>query len=178
MKLAVVVGHNAISQGAVSVDGTSEFIWNSQLAELIKDISPREVEIFYRVHGGGYSREIDRVYAQVDKYSPDVSVELHFNGSASASASGCLTLSSGSSGSLRLAQNIQQETLRVLQNRNRGVEVRQKSDRGGRSLWAGKAPAVMTEPFFGSNAEDWRRANARIDQLAEAVFVGAERSCG
>ena len=176
MKLAVVVGHNKTAQGAVSVDGTSEFVWNSTLAQLIKDISPKQVEIFFRTPGGGYSREIDRVYSEVDTYAPDVSVELHFNGSASPTASGCLTLSSGSKKSLKLAQSIQAQTLKVLENRNRGIEVRQKNDRGGRSLWAGRAPAVMTEPFFGSNQEDWRKANARIDQLAEAVFLGSKQA--
>ncbi len=177
MKIAIVVGHNARRQGAVSVDGTSEFEFNSQLAEIIKDHDPDDVGIFHRISGGGYSREIDRVYAAVDRSGARCSIELHFNGSSDPRASGVLTLSSGSSGSLILAAGVQDKCLAVMETRDRGVEVRTRHQRGGRSLWQGKAPAIMAEPFFGSNAEDWRRANDRLDYLAEAIYRGARDFC-
>jgi N-acetylmuramoyl-L-alanine amidase len=74
---------------------------------------------------------------------------------------------------MALALSVHRQMLKVMESRDRGVEVRKRNDRGGRSLWQGKAPAIMTEPFFGSNPEEWRRANARIDQLAEAIYRGA-----
>ena len=173
MTIAIVVGHNARAQGAVSVDGTSEFVWNSDLAEMIRDHDPAGVRIFQRRRGGGYSAEIDRVYAEVADWQAAVSIELHFNGSASASASGVLTLSSGFAGSMNLAEEVHRRCVAVMERRDRGIEVRTRHQRGGRSLWQGKAPASMTEPFFGSNPEDWRRANARKEYLAEAIFRGA-----
>lgn len=172
MKIAIVVGHNIRARGAVSVDGTSEFVWNSDLAEMIREHDLNAVRVFTRRRGGGYSAEIDRVYSEVDAWGADVSAELHFNGSSSANACGVLTLSSGSKGSLALAEQVHAKCLAVMERPDRGVEVRGRHDRGGRSLWQGRAPAIMTEPFFGSNPEDWRRANARKEYLAEAIFRG------
>lgn len=173
MKLAIVVGHNSRSQGAVSVGGVSEYVWNSRLALLIKDHDPDAVHIFHRNPGGGYSREIDRVYAEVDEWGADCSIELHFNGSVKPKARGVKTLTSGTKGSLALAEEVHSRYLAVMGRRDRGIETRTRHQRGGRSLWQGKCPAIMAEPFFGSNKEDWRRANARVDQLAEAIYRGA-----
>ena len=42
MKLAIVVGHNSASQGAVRQDtGESEFVWNGRLAHRIERMAPR-----------------------------------------------------------------------------------------------------------------------------------------
>jgi len=171
MKLALVIGHNTRARGAVRVaDGVTEYDWNTNLAEMIKAHDPANIRIFKRQAGLGYSREIDRVYAEVDAWGADCSVELHFNASANSSARGCLMLSSGSKGSLALAEAMQRECLRVLENPDRGVVVRNRHDRGGRSLWQGKAPAILTEPYFGSNRQECMRADASIDQLAEAHY--------
>ena len=172
MKIAIVVGHNERAQGAVSVDGTSEFTRNSRLAEMIRDHDAREVGIFFRTPGGGYSREIDRVYASVNEANPKCSIELHFNGGPPR-ARGAETLSSGTRKSMLLAREVHSRYVRVMDNGDRGIKARARHERGGRSLWQGRAPAILTEPFFGSNAEDWRRANARMDQLAEAIYRGA-----
>lgn len=174
MKIAIVVGHNARAQGAVRVsDGRSEFDWNSELAEMIQEHDPNGVRIFYRERGGGYSAEIDRVYREVDTWGADCSIELHFNASASASASGGLTLSSGTFGSLALAHAVRSRTAAVLGNTDRGVQIRKRRDRGGRSLWQGKAPAILTELYFGSNMRECLLASQHMDELAEAVFRGA-----
>ncbi|GIT90156.1 hypothetical protein JANAI62_03610 [Jannaschia pagri] len=172
-KIAIVVGHNARAQGAVRVtDGRTEYDWNGRLATLIA-AHGNQVRIFRRQGGGGYSAEIDRVYAEVDAWGADVSVELHFNGSASARANGGLTLSSGTRGSLLLAQEVRSRCAAVLGNRDRGVQVRGRHDRGGRSLWQGRAPAILTEPYFGSNAAECVVADQNMDELAEAIFRGA-----
>jgi N-acetylmuramoyl-L-alanine amidase len=170
-KIALVIGHNSRAQGAVRVtDGRTEYDWNSDLAALIRDHAPDRIEIFRRTPGLGYSREIDRVYAEVDEWGADCSIELHFNAAASPQARGCLMLSSGTSGSMGLARELQMACLRVMESRDRGVQVRGRRDRGGRSLWQGKSPAVLTEPYFGSNVAECIRADANIDQLAEAHF--------
>lgn len=174
MKIAIVVGHNSAAQGAVRiVDGRTEYDWNGQLADLIRLIDPESVRVFRRTPGGGYLREIDRVYSAVDAWGADVSVELHFNGSADPRAEGCLTLSSGTRGSTELARQVQARMLAVMQNEDDGILVRGPSDRGGRSLWAGRAPAIMTEPYFGGNARFCHVADARQDELAAAIYEGA-----
>jgi N-acetylmuramoyl-L-alanine amidase len=173
MKIAVVVGHNARAQGAVRVtDGRTEYDWNGDLAEMIQEIDPEAVGLFHRTPGGGYSREIDRVYCEVDRWGADVSLELHFN-AATPQAHGCETLSSGTRGSLRLAEAVQAAIVEALPVRDRGVKVRQAHERGGRSLWAGRAPAVLLEPYFGSNASECHMADDYKSVLAEAIYPAA-----
>ena len=174
MKLAIVIGHNSVAQGAVRVlDGVPEYVWNSRLAEMIRTHDAPRIEIFRRVAGGGYSAEIDRVYRQVDTWGATATVELHFNSSENRRANGCLTLSSGTAGSLKLAEHIHTRMLAVMGGRDHGIDVRSRQDRGGRSLWQGSSPCIMTEPFFGSNAAECLRADQHIDELAEAIYRGA-----
>lgn len=174
MKIGIVVGHNSRAQGAVRcTDKRTEFDWNGELAGLIQAHDPANVRVFRREFGGGYSAEIDRVYAQTDAWGADVTIEMHFNGSANPEANGCLMLSSGTAGSLALARALQERCRAALGNADRGVQVRSRHDRGGRSLWQGRAPAVMTEPYFGSNAKECVRAQVRMDELAEAVYRAA-----
>ena len=177
MRIAIVVGHNARSQGAVRVtDGVSEFEWNGDLAEMVKECSPEHVRIFHRRADAGYTAQINRVYGEVDAWGADVSLELHFN-AARKRAKGCETLSSGTSGSLLLARELQSATVADLPVRDRGVKLRPRGEgRGWRSLWAGKAPAVITEPYFGSNAGECAMADDFKEVLAETTFQAAWRA--
>lgn len=174
MKIAVVVGHNAKAQGAVrTTDGVTEFEWNSNLAELIQDGEPNGVRIFHRVPEGGYSAEIARVYGQVNTWDADVSIELHFNGGP-ATARGCETLTSGTSGSMLLAKEIHKQIVTDLPVKDRGIKVLSKgSGRGWQSLWVGRAPAVLLEPYFGSNIADCHMADDYRSVLAESILDGA-----
>lgn len=179
MKLAIVVGHNSASQGAVRQDtGESEFVWNGRLARRIERLAGDygiQVRTFFRTPGGGYTREIERVYSEVDAWRADASVELHFNGAASPQATGTETLSSGTALSLRLAESVQREMVVALGLRDRGIKTRASSDRGGGSLHSGRAPAILIEPFFGSSPEGTRATDEETEQerLADAVLHGA-----
>lgn len=177
-RIAIVVGHNIRAQGAQRItDGKSEYFWNSRLADLIQTHDQDGVRIFHRTPVGGYSAEIDRVYAQIDAWGADCSVELHFNGASDPRAKGCLTLSSGTNGSMALAQEVHRRMLAVMGTEDDGIEVRSRTDRGGRSLWQGRAPAIMAEPYFGSNAAECKIADQHLDELAEAIFRGAVAFC-
>lgn len=179
MKIAIVVGHNSRAQGAVRVtDGVSEYVWNTRLAELIRSHDPASVKIFKRTAGGGYSAEIDRVYAEVNAWGADCSIELHFNAAGSSAATGGETLSSGSDGSLRLANGVRKAVRDALGLPDRGVKIRSRTDRGGRSLWQGRAPAALAEPYFGSNANDCAAADLHMDALAEAYYRAAVQFLG
>ena len=163
MKLAVVVGHNSQAEGAWGVAplGNSEFDWNSEVAKQMQRLGGDyglEVRPFYREGGVGYSTEIDRVYRQVNDWGADASMELHFN-SYRYTSTGTETLSSGSKKSMALAEAVQASMLKHLGLKDRGVKVKKRTDRGGRSLFAGRAPAILVEPFFGSNRSDCEAAN-------------------
>ena len=182
MKIAIVVGHSSQDHGARAVaplvDGIqTEWLFNDKVAdEIIRIhsrfyrpmIGPRNLELkkFHRVTGGGYSTEIRRVYRLVNDWGADASMELHFN-AASPSAKGALMLSSGSTESMRFATILLKHMVDTMQHGDRGVEVR-KSGRGSLSLTAGRAPAVLTEPFFGTNREEV----ARVGELGIKGFAG------
>ena len=173
MKIAIVVGHNARAQGAVRVvDGVPEFQWCGELAAPIAN--EPDVEVFYRTPGAG---QIERVYAQVDASGARCSVEFHFNAFANPTASGTETLSSGSSGSLALCRLIQPGMVRVLGLPDRGIHVRKGDERGAVNLRAGRCPAALVEPFFGSNPHDCAVADANKRELAFAIVEGARAFC-
>lgn len=185
MKLAVVIGHNSVAQGAVRPDtGESEWRFNNRIARHMEDMvgevgaSWLELRVFRRRAGVGYRREIAEVYAEVDAWGADASMELHFNAAADPRATGTEMLSSGTARSLQLAQTVQDEVCALLGLRDRGVKTRRESERGGGSLWAGSAPAILCEPFFGSSPRGQEAVNTREEEraLAGAYLRGAIRA--
>jgi N-acetylmuramoyl-L-alanine amidase len=195
-RLAVVVGHNSVSQGAIrkgqlslnlsdgtapSDVGVTEFAWNSDLANIMAehaDFFDIDMRIFKRTDGGGYRNEIARVYAEVDNWGADASIELHFNSADDPTATGSEVLSSGTALSLRLAAEVQNEIVATLNTRDRGVKTLREQDRGGGSLFSGKAPAILVEPFFGSNKADLSATDEQSEKvaLAKAYLRGAKRA--
>lgn len=170
-RLAIVVGHTKSAPGAVGIDLPPEYEYNKRVAELIEERARIAgiplVRTFFRDGVG-----IRGAYAQVDEWRADFSIELHYNGAASAAANGCETLSSGSKGSLALASYVHTEMLIAMQNTDRGVKVR-KTGRGSTSLSAGRAPAVIIEPAFGSNPMDAMRLKQGQELIAQACINGA-----
>jgi N-acetylmuramoyl-L-alanine amidase len=183
LHLGVIVGHNAKSGGAMAVAPLSEqeFKFNTVVAELMEELGPEygiKVDILFRMAGKGYSAEIDEVYALADALNVDVTMELHFN-AASSAARGTEVLSSGSQGSLAFANAVQSELVDSFKrkgSKNRGVKVLTSSDRGYRSVVAGRAPAILTEPFFGSNMSD----ASQVVELGKAalaeIYMNATRT--
>lgn len=168
-KIALVIGHNARSQGAVRVtDRRSEYDWNGVLADAIRDCCPGQYVVIRRTTGAG---EIGRAYREVNASGAKASVELHFNSVATPQATGTETLTSGTKGSLRLANLIQPAMTAVLGLRDRGlVTIRKGSGgRGEASLWTGNPPAVLLEPYFGSNPGDCAVADRNFHALARAI---------
>ncbi|OJY26211.1 MAG: hypothetical protein BGP11_13115, partial [Rhodobacterales bacterium 65-51] len=154
------------------IDGRTEYDWCGDLAAAIRACAPGMYEVFRRPAGRPYSAEIRETYAAVDAKGAVASVELHFNGGPT-SASGAETLTSGSKGSLRLAGLIQPAMVQALGLRDRGIIVRARNDRGGLSLHAGRAPAVLLEPYFGSNPTDC----AAADRHYAVLVQGIHRAC-
>ena len=171
-RVALIIGHDKQDGGAARcTDGMQEYEWNRDLASRIWQCDPTVFEIFLIDPSLGYSASIRDVYDRVDAWGCDLSIELHFN-AASASATGTETFSSGSAGSLKFANAIQGTMVETLGLRDRGVKIRNRATkgRGYLSLVSGRAPAVLIEPYFGSNPSDCLRANERKQELAEAIY--------
>lgn len=185
-RLAIVVGHNSQDQGAVRRDnGESEYLFNSRIASLMEEYArvkfpDLEVRTFFRQPMGSYSVEIERVYKQTDAWNAHLTMELHFNASENPDASGSETLTSGTPASMAAAVAVNDEVVRALGLRDRGVKTRSKG-RGSASLISGKAPAILVEPFFGTSTkgltatdevhEEKALAMAYIRGAAEALKV-------
>lgn len=168
-RIALVIGHNAKAQGAVRVtDGRPEYDWNSDLARAIHACAPALFTIFRRTAGVG---EISRCYSQIPSSQFAATMELHFNSAAARSATGTETLNSGTSGSLRLARLVQPAMVGALGLRDRGLVTIKKGSggRGEGSLWTGAPPAILIEPYFGSNSDDCAAADLHFHALARAI---------
>ncbi|KQQ78985.1 N-acetylmuramoyl-L-alanine amidase [Aureimonas sp. Leaf324] len=181
VRLAIVVGHNSISPGAVAVSpiSRSEFAYNTVVAEkMIEEAGHYNIvaEKFNRVHIGKYSQEIATVYREVDAWGAACILELHFNALNAQSTGTEMLFSSGSANGRRLATELVAEVGAVLGLTLRhgfGLKPLQSGDRGHSSVVASQAPTVLTEPFFGSNPGDCMAA-ARIGEagLARAYLRG------
>jgi N-acetylmuramoyl-L-alanine amidase len=171
MRIGIVVGHNMGAQGAVRVtkDRKSEFVWNSEVAQALAEASP-QVRVFFRPSGVGYAREVALAYAEADRWGADVTAELHFNGGPP-SATGTETLYATESGRV-LAERVHGPIVAAMGLRDRGLKRVEKGGNGYGALMAGKAPAVILEPYFGSNAGDCRRADERLGRYVAAILDG------
>jgi N-acetylmuramoyl-L-alanine amidase len=175
-RVAVVVGHNSKATGADAPDPIGdEFGFNNLVADKMVELASEygiEAKRFNRSYTGSYSGEIRSAYAAVDNWNPVASIELHFNDSAP-EANGTETLHSGSPKSKALAKCVQDAMLSSLGLRDRGLKEMAKTDRGGLSVHAGKAPGILVEPFFCHNSKDFKSAvSLGIDGFARMYLSG------
>ena len=163
--IAIIIGHDEREQGAVSANGTTEFQYNSALADLMQSYMMTSTSltpiILYRPDEG-YSE----LPAKVNTVNPDVAIELHCN-AFDKRASGTETLFCMWSDNGRiLAQLMQDAAIKALGLNDRGIKPIFKLDRGGHFLHCTRAPAVITEPFFIDNQADFKAGTENIDRLA------------
>ncbi len=181
MKLAVVIGHTSTSGGAKGIGIAREYDYNTVVAEDMRvyaqgsfgDLSDKPIEVkLFRRDGIGVSG----AYELVDEWQADLSVELHYN-AASSSAKGTETLSSGSSGSLEFANQVQTKLCTLLNRsgNSRGIKIRNRTnkERGWLSLVSGRAPAIITEPAFGSNPADAALLKNKQLDIGRSIVDGA-----
>ena len=172
-RIALIVGHRESAQGAKSVDGTTEWDFNRELAEDIKaQVEEAEVVIVYR---GDYEGAYADLPAKVNELEPKAAVAMHFN-AFNGRATGTEVLHyPGSTGGIQLAEVLLAEFLEALNLFNRGTKPRGRDGRGGTLLAGTAMPCVICEPFFGDNSHDWWRAKARKDLLASAYARAIEQ---
>ena len=163
MDVALVIGHHPDAQGAtLELEGESVTEWElwAPFARELDKTLPVESTVVKRP-----SRQPDsELAAAVNHTGADVAIELHFN-AAQRSASGCEMLHYPKSTEGRaLAKLLQEKTVSALGNRSRGVDAR------GDLLFLEKTvmPAVICEPFFGSNPGGAFRALTRLPSLLDA----------
>ena len=178
--VAICVGHSREGDdGATSVDGTSEWTFNADLAKRISGhLSMHGIKSFIvdRYEGHGYGAATRWVAAHVEQRHASCAVELHFN-AASGTATGHEWLFWGSSARSRaLAGELRQAFVDEFPlQRDRGAKAKASGDRGGEFLRLTHCPAVIAEPFFGDTPGEWQFAIANRDKIAAAIAHGIQK---
>jgi N-acetylmuramoyl-L-alanine amidase len=178
MKAAICVGHSRSGDdGAVSVGGVSEWKFNSRFAQVLAARITKlghSAVVIDKYSGGNYYAAMTDAAKQVKAAKASVAIELHFNSSDSSKANGHEWLywsSSEKSKKLALWFDAMFDELPLF---SRGILPRFRSDRGAAFLRLTHCPAIICEPFFGSNAKDWKWANenfiAMVDAMAMALI--------
>lgn len=181
MKLGIVVGHTNTDKGAASPHlGQQEYTWNKDLAQKIEALPSSILRKTFFRDGVG----VAGAYAASDGWGSDCTIELHFNSAHSQTATGTgILYLAGSSRGRRLATHLFTRINQVLAlgdwpKGTGGVvtpfQASGQQMRGQASLKAGRAPATLIEPFFGSNPTDCQKAAAKKDALAHAILTAAE----
>lgn len=179
--VALCVGHSRkingrIEGGAVSVGNVNEHTYNVELANMISALLSEnriDCHIIAEYEGVGYGNAQRWLADEIKCLGADLAIELHFN-SASPEANGheWLYYHSSTNGQ-RLARRLNEEMCYGLPAiKSRGAKPRFAGDRGTEFLRGTHCPAVIAEPFFGSNASDWKLAVEFKAKIARAIVSG------
>lgn len=154
MKVAIVVGHNEISQGGYSpILKKSEYDYNSKVAEYLSSF----YYIYNRPNIKDYNTQINTLAEKVNKFDYDLVIELHFNlfdnkdnnkgvgTEAVVFPENKFTKAFGN----HFCKEIEQK-YKVY---NRGVKEHGKGQRGYGFLSKINTNAIIVEPFFGDESE-------------------------
>lgn len=159
MRVALVIGHQQQSPGAGNVNyETNEFKFNQALAHDIENNffeynQIDEIVVVYR------ERTYSSLPQEINDLHPDLIVSLHCN-AFNTQANGCEMLYyHKSKKGKEVARIFQNGLIQILDNKDRGIKAKRSEDRGGYLLRYTKAPAIICEPFFIDNDDEFLNAN-------------------
>lgn len=178
MRVALVIGHDAIKQGAYGSEGISEWNFNDVLVNgLIFRGLPKKNKYkrFYRdADIKGYSNQMIDLHRRIDAWGADLSIEFHFNSFSNKNVRGHEVLYCSIGGGI-FATKLNMSLDKYLPTSNRGIkQVRMKpypipDDRGAGFCCRGKSKAIIIEPFFGSNQYRFVYNGDLRDDLLNAI---------
>lgn len=177
-KVAVVVGHSRRGdRGATSAGGLSEWTYNRNVATFLSSALKQngyEVLVISEIPEDTYPAAMTWAAQKIKQFGADLALELHFNASGSHQARGheWLYWSSSRKGK-RVAEAFETAMASRWAGPNRGTKAKGPGDRGAHFLSKTHCPAIICEPFFGDNQDDWvywKNAGERLaDIYAEAI---------
>lgn len=153
MKVAIVIGHTEQAKGATSPVVEQEWDYNKKVAEQLVLLNPKRYKVFYHKQVGKYDYYKQQVATMtlVNKEDFDLVIELHYN-SFNAVSNGTETLYyKGSKKGEKYAEIFTKVITEDFGTKNRGNKGITKGTNGYWALALPKAPALILEPFFGSN---------------------------
>lgn len=167
MKVAIVVGHDKVEQGAYSnLLKQSEFAYNSIVAELVG------FDTYFRDTKGGYSTKVAELSKRINAKNYDLVIELHFN-SFNGIANGIESLYyNGSVKGQRYAEMYVSRMVQEYGTNPRGAKSKVETDRGGLFLKSINAPCIILEPFFGDNKEALEfKCHSKYAELIKNLYI-------
>lgn len=175
--LAICVGHSRYNDmGAVACDEeTNEWTYNLQVAKSIKeelDDAGVPSVIVHEYTGNNYSESMKNLSVELKELKVTSAIELHFNAATPAAHGSEMLYWHKSKKSEKLAQCLQDQVVETFGVKDRGVKPKTAKSRGARFLKETHCPAVITEPFFGSNQEDWDMFEHSFDTLGSSLAKG------
>jgi len=182
--VAIVVGHSRMGDwGAVAADTmTTEWVYNNELAWMIQDHLPSSIHstVIDSIPAKTYAKAVQYLQKKLNPLDIELVVELHFNsGPPTAQGYEVYHWETSLKGK-QAAENILQKLKGTFPNNvNRGIKHRNSTaQRGGRFLKELQAPALILEPFFGSNQREWKFFKNKENKtyLAKAIASGITSS--
>jgi N-acetylmuramoyl-L-alanine amidase len=177
--IAICVGHSRMGDmGALSVTGVSEWHYNGDIAKRVRrklmemDCDACVIDKYPRP---GYASAMEWLAGDLNRRGVVCAVELHFNSSDNPLSHGHEWLHWGASAPSRaLAQALQGAMVTAFPEiRSRGlVSIETTKNRGGLFLARTPCPAVIAEPFFGSNRGEWELFAGEREAYASALADG------
>jgi len=175
-KVALIIGHSKSSQGASNKKyGTTEFQFNEPLAHSVAEkliLEGYEPIVIYR------TCSYAKLPGKVNQTEADIAVSFHCNAfNEKSNGSETLYYKHSSKGFL-LASCIQEQVVKCLGLKDRGLKPCVAShkgkagDRGGLLLQKTSMPCVIVEPFFIDSDASLELANHKFEELSEAYTKG------
>jgi len=180
LHVAICVGHSRKGDtGAVSCGGINEWTYNKKVAEYLKsDLQEYGISSFvvddYGGTYGSYTSAMNWLTKHLKEQKASVAIELHFNASSNQKAEGMEMLYWKTS---RIGLSLAEYLIRGCQKyfpliKNRGAKGIGKGSRGATFLRLPTMPCIITEPFFGSNWQDWITFAGQEHVLSQAIARG------
>ena len=169
-KVCIIIGHGGNDFGAWNKrTKENELEYNTDLAKTVAQ-KLKEAGFDTFAHNRGYGKMENIGF--INSNSPDVIISLHCN-AATGTATGTEMLHwHTSKNGKKLASCVQEEVLKALGLRDRGIKEKKLGDRGAGLLKSTKAPCIILEPFFIDNDNDLKIGKEKKNEYAEAIVNG------
>lgn len=176
--IALCLGHaRKGDQGAWSVGGVPEELWHvrTELLDRVQaELGSRGVRSFIveEYEGRDYASAMRWLAGHLRDRGATAAVEFHFNAATPTARGHEVLYHETSRFGVRLAELVNKRFSEYLPGPNRGAKPLAARDRGGLFVSMTHCPAAILEPFFGSNAADWKFFSTSQAGLVESTVRG------
>ena len=166
-RIALCIGHNSRSKGALGNNNVFEYDFNKKIIEdVLNHVNKKNTyKIFYRPASRSYAYEQDVMRKEIKQWgNVDYAIEFHFNACDDKSVDGHEVLYLSKQGR-DLGLKLKDKFNIYLLNDDRGVK--RTTKRGYGFLRRGRYPSIIAEPFFASKTSNYEKGLHR-DRLITA----------